>query len=160
MNYSFRKATDEEMKEFRGGSKICSVYDYFTYAKELEEKHTLVLGQLKTLFGEPLFISKDFENLYEYMLCAETPDGERIYLSVYCGPTGPAIGGNSHDEKTVVAAKALSEYIISAEAADYELEGFYMDGPCKIVMGVKDGKPYMNEEVDVDDDEFAAVIDF
>ena len=61
-------------------------------------------------YGQPHYSTKNFENMYEYDLCAETEDSEKIYLYAYCGPTGPAIGGSSDSELVAEAARALAAY--------------------------------------------------
>ena len=161
MSYTFRVQTESEQQEHRGGAKICDIYDFFTYARELETKMPLALGQLKARFGEPQYTSKDFENMYEYNLCAESDSGEKVYLCAYCGPTGPAIGGMPNDENIDDAAKALVDYIIEAQPVDYEIEAYYLDGPTKLIHGVKDGVPYSSEEeVAFDDPELKKLFHF
>lgn len=152
MEYKFRVQTEEEQKGFHGGAHICAIYDFFKYAKEMGSKIPLAFGQLKARFGEPSYLTKNFENMYSYNLCAEAENGEKFYLYAYCGPTGPAIGGNSGDESTEKAARALADYIIEADPVDYEIEAYYLDGPCRLVQGVKDGVPYSTEEeIEFDD---------
>ena len=160
MAYTFRAQTSEEQKAHAGGSKICDIYDIFTYRTEFEEKTALAYGQLKALFGEPTHSSKSFEALYEYEICAESDNGEAVYLCAYCGATGPSIGGvpSVHSEE---AAKELVEIIQSAQAVDYEITCYYLDGPTKITQGVKDGKAYMQEEdADPSDPELAELMKF
>jgi len=146
MTYKFRVATEEERKNSFGTSRICNIYDYVTYASQFEEKTALVFGQLKFLFGEPLYVSKDLEAQYGYYITAEDENGSEYLLTAYSGPSGPAIGGNAEDEKTCAAAEALAEYIGNAEASDYAYSGYYMDGPSLVKMGIKDGIPYYEEE--------------
>lgn len=105
----------------------------------------LCLGQLKTLFGEPLYITEDMEDQYAYCILAVSKEGKEVYLHVYNGPSGPAIGGK-HDSDSLAAADELAELITSAEASDYEYEGVYWDGPCIVREGVRNGVPYMEEE--------------
>lgn len=50
------------------------------------------------------------------------------------------------DKGALEAAEALAEFVRNAESVDYSYEGYYMDGPCMIKMGVKDGTPYYEEE--------------
>ncbi len=105
----------------------------------------LCLGQLKTLFGEPLYITEDMEDQYSYCILAVSKEGKEVYLDVYSGPSGPAIGGK-HDSDSLAAADELAELITSAEASDYEYEGVYWDGPCIVRQGVRNGVPYNEEE--------------
>ena len=161
MNYTFRVQTEDEIQNYRGGSKICDIYDFFQYARELQSKIPLALGQLKTRFGEPSFISKNYEEMYEYNLCAESETGEITYLCAYCGPTGPAIGGSPSDPNSQKAAQALVNYIIEAAPIDYEMEAYYLDVPSKLTLGVKNGQPhYSEEEIDFDDPELKKLFNF
>ncbi len=57
---------------------------------------------------------------------------------------GPAIGGGQ-DEVSRAAADELSVLSKNAEPSDYDWEGYDMDGPCTIKMGVRNGKPYYEE---------------
>lgn len=150
MEYTFCKVDNEE--KIWGTSKICDIYGLAEY-----EKQPLVYGQMLTLFGEPLYTTENLENQYSYVISATDQEGNVTYLSVYSGPSGPSIGGMEGDEE---AAKALVSYILSAKAADYEYEGYYMDVPCKVKMGVKDGVPYTQEEMlNLTDEEFGELYD-
>ena len=68
--------------------------------------------------------------------------GSEHMLSVYEGPSGPAIGGpqTAHD-----AAKELIRHIKNAIPADYEYEGYYFDTSSKIRRGVLNGQPFCVE---------------
>ena len=71
---------------------------------------------------------------------------KKIYLEVYEGSSGPAIGGLNNAE-SLQAAETLKKLIEeSEEVADYQYEGYYLDLDSKITMGIKDGVPYYNEE--------------
>lgn len=105
----------------------------------------LIYGKLKTLFGEPVYETEDNENLYSYCILATSKDGDTVYLDVYEGPSGPAIGG-MHDEETLKAAQALTSYIWQAEASDYECTSYYPDTLSAVTMGVRDGIPYYEEK--------------
>ena len=109
------------------------------------ESSALVFGQLKQLFGEPLYMSRNLEEQYEYCISATDENNEVVYLTAYSAGSGPAIGGGG-DEKSKEAADALAEYISQAQAADYKYEGYYMDGPCIVRFGVINGVPYAEEE--------------
>lgn len=109
------------------------------------ESSALVFGQLKQLFGEPLYMTRNLENQYAYCISAEVENGGVVYLTAYSAGSGPAIGGGN-DEKSKEAADALAEYISQSQAADYQYEGYYMDGPCLVRLGVIDGVPYGEEE--------------
>ena len=144
--YTFTKTEDEE--KIWGTSKICNIYGYNEY-----EKMPLAYGQMQTLFGEPLYETENVESQYEYIIAVTDKEGTVTYLTVYSGPSGPAIGGRTGDER---AASALLTYICSAEASDYDYEGYYMDVPCKVREGVQDGVPYSwNEILNLTDEEFS-----
>lgn len=146
--YTFTKTEDEE--KIWGTSKICNFYGYFEY-----QKTPLIYGQMQTLFGKPLYETEDVENQYEYIIAVTDKEGTVTYLTVYSGPSGPAIGGRTGDER---AASALLTYICSAEASDYDYEGYYMDIPCKVREGVEDGVPYhWEEELHLSDEEYLAL---
>lgn len=146
--YTFSKVEDEE--KIWGTSKICNIYEPFEY-----EKSPLAYGQMLTLFGEPLYLTNDLESQYEYVISAADKEGKITYLTVYSGPSGPAIGGTKDGQE---AAAELLCYIRSAGAADYDYTGYYMDIPCRVEMGVKDDKPYYYTEVlDLSDEEILAL---
>ncbi len=153
------KAQDMETmnKTAMGTSKIRNILGPEAGAWAYQGGSTLCLGQLKTLFGEPLYVTKNLEDQYAYCILAAGEDGKEIYLQVYSGPTGPAIGGEQ-DADSARAADALAELITSAKAADYDYEGYYMDGPCIVREGVRGGEPYIEEEeLDASGEEFAKI---
>lgn len=146
MDYKFRVQTKEEQEETNGGalsSEICQIYDLTKDDVNPEDIFSLAFGKLQARFGQPICVTKNYENMYRYALCAETGEGEKIYLYAYNGPTGPAIGGYQDDKRSEYAAKALADYIKDAISVDFETEAYYMDGMCKVIIGVKDGKPYI-----------------
>lgn len=147
--YKFRRATEDELSAFEniGFSKLCSVYDL----KGTDEKYALFYGKLRTVFGEPHYTSDDYECMYSYWITAE--DGQnKIYLEVYHGPSGAAVGGKPFDiskeqeEIYMSAANELIAFIESAEPSDYVWEGIYEDIPVNVKYAVKDGKAYTESE--------------
>lgn len=141
--YTFKKS-DKPDSEMDYSSWICSI---FGFDADYNNNMALFPGKLKFLFGEPSYITEDFENFLSYVIDATDESGNTLLLSVYSAGSGPAIGGfPQKDEKAYQkAANELAAYIRQADVADYEYEGYYMDGPCKIKMGVKNGKPYYEE---------------
>lgn len=129
------------------GSKILNIIDGFP--PDYSVQTVLIYGKLKTLFGDPLYEEKDVENQYTYGIVTTTEDGREIFLHAYNGPSGPAIGGQQ-DEESRKAAHQLLEMIQQAVPTDYDYEGYYMDGPCRIKEGIKNGVPY-HEEEELDD---------
>ena len=156
--YEFKAQDIQTMsRTMTGTSKIRNILGPEAGAWAYQGGSTLCLGQLKTLFGEPLYVTKNLEDQYAYCILAAGEDGKEIYLQVYSGPTGPAIGGEQ-DADSARAADALAELITSAKAADYDYEGYYMHGPCIVREGVRGGEPYMEEEeLDASGEEFAKI---
>lgn len=145
--YQFEKANVAE-DFYMPSSHICSIY---RFDENYAMNSAMALGQLKYLFGEPKYITADLEDQFSYIIKATDERGHSLMLEVYCAGSGPAIGGlQDHDSKN--AAHELALYIRQAEAVDYDYEGYYMDGPCKVRHGIKDGKPYW-EETEITEDE-------
>lgn len=112
----------------------------------LDLEPVIAYGRLRALFGEPNYETQNFEDAYAYILFIEPESSEKIYLEVYEGSSGPAIGGLNNGE-SLQAAKTLKKLIEeSEEVADYQYEGYYLDLDSKINMGIKDGVPYYTEE--------------
>lgn len=152
--YQFRVETDwEKVKEVLfGTSQICHIIDDFP--RDYVEQTVLVYGRLKGLFGEPFYESQNHEDQYSYYIFATAEDGKEIFLNVYNGSSGPAIGG-WQDEESAAAAEQLVQIILQTEPVDYDYVGYYLDGPTKIHQGVKDGVPFMEEvELDPEDEQF------
>lgn len=139
-----------------GTSKVANIWS--DLGDGYGEECALIYGRLLTRFGDPLYTSMDLEMQYEYAIEATGPDGEVYFFSVYSGSTGPAIGGKNSQQGIDDAAAALVDEINSVTPADYDYEGYYMDGPSKVTMGVKDGEPYYNE-VEVSMDEMEGIYD-
>ncbi|MBQ2804033.1 MAG: hypothetical protein IJF07_09065 [Lachnospiraceae bacterium] len=143
MTYTFQK---EATPRFVAGSKLCDIYIDYT-------KQPLALGQLKTLFGEPHYLSENLEQQFSYTILATDETGKTFYLEAYSGATGPSISGANNDMEI---AKELVAYIQAATPTDYEYEGYYLDAPCKVMIGVRNGIPYMDEEeLILTDEEFS-----
>lgn len=142
--YQFKAVNDQEKVS---GSKIFNIIDGFP--SDYSEQAVLIYGKLKTLFGNPLYEEKNIENQYTYGVATTTEEGREIFLHVYNGSSGPAIGGQQ-DEESRKAAYQLLEMIQQAAPADYDYAGYYLDGPCQIKEGIKNGIPYY-EEVELDD---------
>ena len=138
--FTFEFKAENESK-LSVGSKICNIIDGFP--EDYGEQTALVYGRLRKLFGEPLYESEDLEDQYSYCISA-VRDGKIVYLEAYSGPSGPAIGGEQ-DKDSMEAASELVRFIQQAEAADYDYKGVYYDGPSEVLMGVKNGVPYSEE---------------
>lgn len=145
--FEFKPQNKETMERtLAGTSNIRNIVGF------IWEESILCFGRLKTLFGEPLYVTKNMEDQYAYCILAVDKEGKEIYLQVYSGPSGPAIGGN-HDSDSRAAADELAELIANAEASDYEYEGYYLDGPTIVRVGVRNGVPYSEEE-ELSDEEY------
>lgn len=132
--YTFQKCSPQKLPIPR--SCIRNLYEM-----ESAEKHSLFYGQVLTLFGDADYMTKNNEDMFSCAVCGKQEDGREVYLEIYYGPSGPAIGGgNEWCDK--IAAYQLSELIISADPTDYEWSSIYRDIPAKVKMGVKNGEPY------------------
>ena len=153
VHYQFRLETDQEKIDgVFGSSNICHIIEGFS--SDYMEQTTLVYGRLRSLFGEPSYETNDLENQYCYYITATSEDGTERLIYAYSASSGPAVGGK-HDEMSAEAAKQLVQYILQAEPADYDYEGYYLDGPSKVHMWVEDGVPYVEEEeLNLSDEEF------
>ncbi len=110
-------------------------------------------GSLCTLFGEPLYVNNNLENMFEYLLKAETGKGESIRFSVYFGQSGLAIASyremNATDDIIELhkdAAAALIELVKNTKPSDYSYEGYYEDPSFIICCGIKNGERYYEEK--------------
>lgn len=151
--FQFRALSREEAEQAScpGGGKIRGLPPFG------EEGFALTYGRLRTLFGPPAYETRDLENQYQFNLEARGENGEIRYLYAYSGPTGPAVGGGGEDLDRL-AADQLAELIQSVEPSDYDYTGYYLDGPCKVRMGVKGGQAFF-EERELTEEELAAAAD-
>ena len=132
--YKFEKCSPEKLPNPR--SLIRNVYEM-----ESGEMHSMFYGQVLTLFGEADYLIDDNENMFSCAVCGRNDAGTEVYLEIYYGPSGPAIGGGN-EWCDRIAAFQLSELIMSAEPTDYEWSSIYHDISAKVKMGVKNGEPY------------------
>lgn len=140
--YKFEN-TEVSNEFFLSSSQICNVM--FGFGEDYSKNCVVFLGQLMRLFGNPRYISKNVEEQYSYYIKATDENGDSVILEVYSGPSGPAVGGKQ-DSASEAAADELIEYVLQAKPVDYEYEGYYEDGPCKINQGIKNGEPYYEEK--------------
>lgn len=139
--FQFRALGEEERKQASypgGASKIRGLCPFS------EAEFALTYGRLRTLFGPPAYEESDMENQYRFDIEARDEQGRIRFLYAYSGPTGPAVGGGK-EELDRLAADQLAELVQQADPSDYDYVGFYLDGPSKIHLGVKDGKAYFEE---------------
>lgn len=151
--YRFRRATEKERNEQCGGSyKIWGMDN-----SAGEEDYAVFLGKAMTVFGQPDWMDTDGENMYSYLIVTEDEQDNKIYLEVYHGPSGSAIGGQDADRQ---AAEELAQLILSAKPTDYEWECVYEDIPVNIRYTVKNGKAYIESEYPESMDDFEDMEDF
>lgn len=112
----------------------------------LELDPATAYGRLRALFGSPNYETQNFEDAYAYILYIQPQPDQKLYLEVYEGSSGPAIGGPNTPEGRK-AAKDLKALIENSNAlAEYQYEGYYADLNLKIQMGIQNGLPYFREE--------------
>lgn len=134
------------ISDFKKDTSLTSIPENSSNLTNLDLEPVIAYGRLHALFGEPNYETQNFEDAYSYILFVESESSEKIYLEVYEGSSGPAIGGLNNAE-SLQAAETLKKLIEeSEEVADYQYEGYYLDLDSKITMGIKDGVPYYNEE--------------
>ena len=152
--YTFKKSQAPQ-SAMDYSSQICNI---FSIDSNFEENMARFPGQLKYLFGDPLYMTEDFEDMLSYIIEATDESGNTLLLNVYSAGTGPAIGGHYENDREAYqkAAHELAAYISQADASDYEYEGYYLDGPSKIEMGVENGKSYY-KETEMSDEEVSEV---
>lgn len=111
------------------------------HIREVEIDTPLFYGKCRTLFGVPVYESENLENQFTYCIEYTSNSGKSGVLSLYSGPSGPAVGGfpSMTDEDAV---DALIKLLEDAKPSDYDYSGYYLDFEIKVDMGVKDGKPY------------------
>ena len=134
------------ISDFQKDTSLTSIPESNGKLLNLDLESVIAYGRLRALFGEPNYETQNSEDAYSYILFVEPESSEKIYLEVYEGSSGPAIGGLNNAE-SLQAAETLKKLIEeSEEVADYQYERYYLDLDSKITMGIKDGVPYYNEE--------------
>ena len=134
------------ISDFQKDTSLTSIPESNGKLLNLDLESVIAYGRLRALFGEPNYETHNSEDAYSYILFVEPESSEKIYLEVYEGSSGPAIGGLNNAE-SLQAAETLKKLIEeSEEVADYQYEGYYQDLDLKISMGIKKGVPYYNEE--------------
>ena len=136
MPYTFQSV--KSMEILTDSSKL---YNFIEDFSDYGNQFSIICGKIKALFGQPIYETKNLENLFSYCILATS---EEVYLDIYCAGSGLAVGGMS-DEKSRKAAKALVDYVRQAEAIDYAYKAYYLDGPTALEFGIRDGTPYYNE---------------
>ena len=149
MPYTFQSV--KSMEILTDSSKL---YNFIEDFSDYGNQFSLICGKIKALFDQPIYETKNLENLFSYRILATSEEAEEVYLDIYCAGSCLAVGGIS-DEKSRKAAKALVDYVRQAKAIDYEYKAYNLDGPTALEFGIKDGTPYYNEtELSLSEKEF------
>ena len=145
--FRFQSLSEEEVQQkcLFGGSLICWVRG--PGDSKMEQELVLAYGRMLA----------DLEKQYRYCIEAKDDQGSIVYLDVYSGPSGPAIGGDPEGDIEREAAEELAALILSTGPEDYDYVGYYLDGPCKVHMGIKNGQPFI-EESELTDEEFRKIL--
>lgn len=141
-NFTFYKAGNDV--DVSGSYQLIGVYE----DEALAEYHGLFIGQIVTLFGDKE-TSQNNEEMLDYTIAAEDKEGKVIYLTLYYGPSGPAIGGWDGDEY-MKAATELEKLVRTTEPVDYECSSVYEDLDVTIRMGTRNGRGFYETEMPED----------
>ena len=145
--YKFTSLKDEN--SFIPGSKIANIQLFS------EHNEVKIQGILRTLFGEPLFESDNYEDAYCYMIEATDADNASdlcLHFYVYQGCSGCAIGALSSNSQMKDAIKQFEELLKMTEPSDFMYEGYYINGFVKVRHGIQKGE-IIYEEISLDDEE-------
>lgn len=138
-NYTFYRVNDDV--DMAGSYLLLNVYE----DEALAEYHGLFIGQIVTLFGDKE-TTENNEELLDYTIAAEDKNGKVIYLTLYYGASGPAIGGFDGDEY-MAAAEELEKLVRTTEPIDYECASVYEDLGMTIRMGTRNGRGFYETEM-------------
>ena len=109
------------ISDFKKDTSLTSIPENSSNLTNLDLEPVIAYGRLRALFGEPNYETQNFEDAYSYILFVESESSEKIYLEVYEGSSGPAIGGLNNAE-SLQAAETLKKLIEeSEEVADYDM---------------------------------------
>ena len=149
--YNFRLATKDEEKaawKTMGGGEW--IYGAGT-AADGERAYALFLGKCIALFGMPENLSEDWENMYDYFITAEDENGVVLTFNIYHGSGGPSYTEYKGDsDRFDEIFREFMALIDKTVPADYVHESVYYDIPANVKYTVKDGKAYVETEIDED----------
>ena len=94
------------ISDFKKDTSLTSIPENSSNLTNLDLEPVIAYGRLRALFGEPNYETQNFEDAYSYILFVESESSEKIYLEVYEGSSGPAIGGLNNAE-SLQAAETL-----------------------------------------------------
>ena len=98
------------ISDFKKDTSLTSIPENSSNLTNLDLEPVIAYGRLRALFGEPNYETQNFEDAYSYILFVESESSEKIYLEVYEGSSGPAIGGLNNAE-SLQAAETLKKLI-------------------------------------------------
>lgn len=140
----------KKLEERPVNSSVSYIADVLEYDGNNHAEQFKVFGKLKTLFGEPNYLSINNEDWFGYFL-----ECNGKYFEVY-GVNDIAHIGGDYSEESLALAKQLADYILKADTSDYEWTSYYMDSETKITYMVKDGVPSrVMEQLHLTDKEFS-----
>ena len=132
MGFSFETM---DSLDYRGGMHY--IMDFGTMITQADA--AIVEGKLLAAFGDPVAISKNYEDSFNYVIRVTAEDGRSVMLNVY-GMGIVHIGAHQEDEFTLQAANALITYVNSLKPMDYQRTVYYLDVPVRIDISVKNGR--------------------
>ena len=102
------------ISDFQKDTSLTSIPESNGKLLNLDLESVIAYGRLRALFGEPNYETQNSEDAYSYILFVEPESSEKIYLEVYEGSSGPAIGGLNNAE-SLQAAETLKKLIEESE---------------------------------------------
>ena len=150
MKFNFESLQDENLM---GGSS------YFMDFGEMNSQIDAAIaeGKLLSAFGQPEFVSDNYENSFNYIIRATADTGESVILTVY-GLGVVHIGADRQDDFAQKAAVALIEYVNAFAPADYSRTVYYLDFDIQIDIQVQGGKVTINES-QISEEKISELID-
>ena len=137
----------KDIKDYYPGQKIMNL-QLFTEYNEVK-----IQGILRTLFGEPLYETDNYEDAYCYMIKADDMSGKSVLFSVYQGSSGCAIGSVNNVIDMFEAIDEFKELVRKTKPLDFVYEGIYRDSSAKIRQGIQNGQIIYEEKDLYEEDE-------
>lgn len=137
MKFTFESLQDENLM---GGSSY--LMDFGEMASQ--EDAAIVEGKLLSAFGQPEYMSEDYENSFNYIIRATAEGGESVILTVY-GTGVVHIGAEQQNDFAESAAAALIEHVNAFSPSDYSRTVYYLDFDLQIDIQVKNGKATISQ---------------
>lgn len=135
----------KDMKDYYPGQKIMNLKLFSEY------NEVKIQGILRTLFGEPLYETDNYEDAYVYMIRADDMSGKSVLFCVYQGSSGCAIGSIDTGSGIVEVLEKFTELVKNTKPSDFMYEGNYWDAYTKVRQGIQNGQ-IVYEEICMDED--------